>query len=94
MVAFPSLFEGCRCWLFVGGNGCAAHKVLKARRRKYEGHANGVVADGLYTHPGVGGNEHHATGVEVAFLIAEVDMNGASVDGDNFILPEMLDGNP
>jgi len=32
--------------------------------------------------------------VEVAFLIAEVDMNGASVDGDNFILPEMLDGNP
>jgi hypothetical protein len=28
--------------------------------------------------------------MEVAFLIAEVDMNGARVDGDNFILAQMF----
>src|SRR5260370_42549427 len=49
-----------------------------------------MIGEGVYTHPGVGGDEHHATGVEVAFLAAEVDVNGARFDHDNFILAEMF----
>ena len=90
VVAFLSLFQRCRRWLFAGENRFAAHKILKAGRRKYEVDADGLVADGLNAHPSVGGNEHHASGMEVAFLVAEVDVSGSGVDGDNFILAQMF----
>ena len=53
----------------------ASQVILEPRRREYEHHARWLVVVALQSHPGMRGNERHSSRMQIAFLIAHLNMN-------------------
>jgi hypothetical protein len=74
---------------FTGGHGIASHRLLESWCREDEGQGDRFGADVLSTDPGIRGDEHQPSGMEIALLIAEPHVGRSALDQQDFILNQM-----